>query len=224
LANIDTAELARILARAQPHSTRVIIVSKSFTTLETTMNAMLDSIEGANELYRLEKLRLTFLHAEQITPEIITRMKKLGMGVQMQNRQTLGSDQMRMNWGNRDLEIAPVKTVFQSGIPFAGGTDGTTSSSYRPFISLAWLVTGKNWRGDLVRPTEKLTREQALHLYTKGSAWFTWEENRKGSIKPGMLADFIVLNRDYLTVHEDDLHLIRPLLTVVGGKIVFNKL
>jgi predicted amidohydrolase YtcJ len=85
-------------------------------------------------------------------------------------------------------------------------------------------VTGKNWRGDLVRPTEKLTREQALHLYTKGSAWFTWEENRKGSIKPGMLADFIVLNRDYLTVHEDDLHLIRPLLTVVGGKIVFNKL
>ena len=193
-------------------------------TLETTMNAMLDSIEGANELHRLEKLRLTFLHAEQITPEIITRMKKLGMGVQMQNRQTLGSDQMRMNWGNRDLEIAPVKTVFQSGIPFAGGTDGTTSSSYRPFISLAWLVTGKNWRGDLVRPTEKLTREQALHLYTKGSAWFTWEENRKGSIKPGMLADFIVLNRDYLTVHEDDLHLIRPLLTVVGGKIVFNKL
>ena len=144
------------------------------------------------------------------------------MGVQMQNRQSLGSELMKANWGERANDIPPVKTVINSGLPFAGGTDGTTSSSYRPFISIGWLVSGKNWRGDLVRPTERLTREQALRAYTRGSAWFTWEENRKGAITPGMLADFIVLDRDYLTVNEDDIRFIKPVLTAVGGKVVYD--
>ena len=191
-------------------------------TIETTMNAMLDALEAAHAQTPIDKLRINFLHAEQITPSIIARMKKLGMGVQMQNRQSLGSELMKANWGERANDIPPVKTVINSGLPFAGGTDGTTSSSYRPFISIGWLVNGKNWRGDLVRPTERLTREQALRAYTRGSAWFTWEENRKGAITPGMLADFIVLDRDYLTVNEDDIRFIKPVLTAVGGKVVYD--
>ena len=191
-------------------------------TIETTMNAMLDALEAAHAQTPIDKLRINFLHAEQITPSIIARMKKLGMGVQMQNRQSLGSELMKANWGERANDIPPVKTVINSGLPFAGGTDGTTSSSYRPFISIGWLVSGKNWRGDLVRPTERLTREQALRAYTRGSAWFTWEENRKGAITPGMLADFIVLDRDYLTVNEDDIRFIKPVLTAVGGKVVYD--
>ena len=191
-------------------------------TIETTMNAMLDALEAAHTQTPIDKLRINFLHAEQITPSIIARMKKLGMGVQMQNRQSLGSELMKANWGERANDIPPVKTVINSGLPFAGGTDGTTSSSYRPFISIGWLVSGKNWRGDLVRPTERLTREQALRAYTRGSAWFTWEENRKGAITPGMLADFIVLDRDYLTVNEDDIRFIKPVLTAVGGKVVYD--
>jgi len=191
-------------------------------TIETTMNAMLDALEAAHAQTPIDKLRINFLHAEQITPSIIARMKKLGMGVQMQNRQSLGSELMKANWGERANDIPPVKTVINSGLPFAGGTDGTTSSSYRPFISISWLVSGKNWRGDLVRPTERLTREQALRAYTRGSAWFTWEENRKGAITPGMLADFIVLDRDYLTVNEDDIRFIKPVLTAVGGKVVYD--
>ncbi len=191
-------------------------------TIETTMNAMLDALEAAHAQTPIDKLRINFLHAEQITPSIIARMKKLGMGVQMQNRQSLGSELMKANWGERANDIPPVKTVINSGLPFAGGTDGTTSSSYRPFISIGWLVSGKNWRGELVRPTERLTREQALRAYTRGSAWFTWEENRKGAITPGMLADFIVLDRDYLTVNEDDIRFIKPVLTAVGGKVVYD--
>jgi len=73
-----------------------------------------------------------------------------------------------------------------------------------------------------VRPSERLTREQALRAYTRGPAWFTWEENRKGAIVPGMLADFIVLDRDYLTVNEDDIRFIKPVLTAVGGKVVYE--
>jgi len=212
------AELQKIVAAGARNQ-----VSFQFhATIETTMNAMLDALEAAHMQTPIDKLRINFLHAEQITPSIIARMKKLGMGVQMQNRQSLGSELMKANWGERANDIPPVKTVINSGLPFAGGTDGTTSSSYRPFISIGWLVSGKNWRGDLVRPTERLTREQALRAYTRGSAWFTWEENRKGAITPGMLADFIVLDRDYLTVNEDDIRFIKPVLTAVGGKVVYD--
>jgi predicted amidohydrolase YtcJ len=212
------AELQKIVAAGARNQ-----VSFQFhATIETTMNAMLDALEAAHAQTPIDKLRINFLHAEQITPAIIARMKKLGMGVQMQNRQSLGSELMKANWGERANDIPPVKTVINSGLPFAGGTDGTTSSSYRPFISIGWLVSGKNWRGDLVRPTERLTREQALRAYTRGSAWFTWEENRKGAITPGMLADFIVLDRDYLTVNEDDIRFIKPVLTAVGGKVVYD--
>ena len=212
------AELQKIVAAGARNQ-----VSFQFhATIETTMNAMLDALEAAHAQTPIDKLRINFLHAEQITPSIIARMKKLGMGVQMQNRQSLGSELMKANWGERANDIPPVKTVINSGLPFAGGTDGTTSSSYRPFISIGWLVSGKNWRGDRVRPTERLTREQALRAYTRGSAWFTWEENRKGAITPGMLADFIVLDRDYLTVNEDDIRFIKPVLTAVGGKVVYD--
>ena len=212
------AELQKIVAAGARNQ-----VSFQFhATIETTMNAMLDALEAAHAQTPIDKLRINFLHAEQITPSIIARMKKLGMGVQMQNRQSLGSELMKANWGERANDIPPVKTVINSGLPFAGGTDGTTSSSFRPFISIGWLVSGKNWRGDLVRPTERLTREQALRAYTRGSAWFTWEENRKGAITPGMLADFIVLDRDYLTVNEDDIRFIKPVLTAVGGKVVYD--
>jgi len=212
------AELQKIVAAGARNQ-----VSFQFhATIETTMNAMLDALEAAHAQTPIDKLRINFLHAEQITPSIIARMKKLGMGVQMQNRQSLGSELMKANWGERANDIPPVKTVINSGLPFAGGTDGTTSSSYRPFISIGWLVSGKNWRGDLVRPTERLTREQALRAYTRGSAWFTWEENRKGAITPGMLADFIVLDRDYLTVNEDDIRFIKPVLTAVGGRVVYD--
>lgn len=65
-------------------------------------------------------------------------------------------------------------------------------------------------------------REQALRAYTRGSAWVTWEEDRKGAIAPGMLADFIVLDRDYLSVPEDDIRFLRPVLTAVGGRVVFE--
>ena len=140
----------------------------------------------------------------------------------MQNRQSLGSDLMKANWGDRAIDIPPVKSVYESGIPLAGGTDGTTSSSYSPFISIHWLVSGKNWRGDLVRPTQKLSREEALSIYTRGGAWFTWEENKKGKIAKDMLADFVMLDKDYLTIPEDEIRFIKPLLTVVGGRVVYQ--
>jgi len=218
ISNDAKEELRQIIALGVPNK----INFQFHATLETTMNDMLDSLEAVDQKTSIKDMRITFLHAEQITPAIMARMKKLGMGLQMQNRQSLGSDVMKTNWGDRAIDIPPVKSVYQSGLPLAGGTDGTTSSSYRPFISLHWLISGKNWRGDVVRPTQKLTREEALHIYTHGGAWFTWEENKKGTIAKNRLADFVILDKDYLTIPEDEIRFIKPLMTVVGGRVVYE--
>ena len=218
ISNDAKEELRQIVALGVPDK----INFQFHATLETTMNDMLDSLEAVDQKTSIKDMRITFLHAEQITPAIMARMKKLGMGLQMQNRQSLGSDLMKTNWGDRAMDSPPVKSVYQSGIPLAGGTDGTTSSSYRPFISLHWLISGKNWRGDVVRPTQKLTREEALKIYTHGGAWFTWEENKKGTIAKDMLADFVILDKDYLTIPEDEIRFIKPLMTVVGGRVVYE--
>ena len=74
-----------------------------------------------------------------------------------------------------------------------------------------------------MRPTQKLTREQALRVYTRQAAWFSFQEDRRGAIAPEFLADLIVLDKDYMTVPEADIRFIRPVMTVVGGKIVFER-
>lgn len=76
--------------------------------------------------------------------------------------------------------------------------------------------------GEVVRPTQKLTREEALRVYTRNGAWFTFEENSKGAIIPGFLGDLIILDKDYLTVPEDEIRFIRPVMAVVGGKVVYE--
>ncbi len=191
-------------------------------TIESSMNTILDVLEEVHRRRPLNDLRFALIHGEQITPRIVERMKRMGMGMLMQDRQLMNSDRMKQVWGRRADDIPAVKMVLQSGLPLGGGTDATIAASFRPFPSLWWFISGKNWRGEVVRPTQKLTREEALRVYTRGSAWFTFEEDRKGAIIPGFLGDLIVLDKDYLTVPEDEIRFIRPVMTVVGGKVVYE--
>ena len=111
--------------------------------------------------------------------------------------------------------------MLDMGIPVGGGTDSTRVSSYNPWLSLEWLVTGKSVGGLQMYGDENLlNRLEALRIWTKGSAWFTSEENDKGSIETGQLADFAVLDRDYLSVPDGDIRQIRSNLTVMDGRVV----
>ena len=85
------------------------------------------------------------------------------------------------------------------------------------------MVTGKNSAGDLVNAGQTITRMEALRLYTTGSAWFSFDESRLGSLEPGKLADLVVLSEDYLTVPEEKIRTLQSVLTVVGGKIVHEE-
>ena len=212
------AQLQRILEAAARNKMTVQL----HATLETTMNTFLDVMEEVQRRQPLDHLRFALIHADQITPRIIERMKALGMGALLQVRHTANSEGFAHAWGERAHDAPPFKAVLRSGLPTAAGTDGPIFVSFRPFIALWSLVSGKDWRGEVVHRTERLTREEALRMYTRNGAWFTFEENKKGALIPGFLGDLIVLDKDYLTVPEDEIRFIRPVMTVVGGKVVYE--
>jgi hypothetical protein len=108
------------------------------------------------------------------------------------------------------------------GVPVGGGTDATRVSSYNPWVALYWLTAGRTVGGKpIYGEATRLSRETALELYTRGSAWFSSESDKKGAIRAGMLADLAVLDRDYFAVPEADIKSIQAELTVVGGRIVY---
>ena len=116
----------------------------------------------------------------------------------------------------------PIKTALRLGLPVGGGTDANRVMSYNPFVSLKWMIDGRTVSGLPTRgPSELVTREEALRIYTAGSAWFTFSEHERGSLVPGRLADMAVLSRDYMTVPTEELSTLHALLTIVGGKIVY---
>jgi predicted amidohydrolase YtcJ len=117
----------------------------------------------------------------------------------------------------------PLARMLAAGVPVGAGTDATRVASYNPWVALHWLVTGKTVGGLALYPeSNRLDRTQALRLYTRGSAWFSGEEEKKGAIAPGQLADLAVLSADYFSVPEDEIRRIESLLTLVGGEVVYG--
>ena len=113
--------------------------------------------------------------------------------------------------------------MMEMGLPVGAGTDGTRVASYNPWPALYWLVSGKTVGGLTLSSDEnKLSRTEALHLYTKGSAWVSQEEDVKGTLEEGMYADFAVLSDDYFSINEEAINDITSVLTVVGGKVVYG--
>jgi hypothetical protein len=115
----------------------------------------------------------------------------------------------------------PVARMLEAGVPVGAGTDATRVASYNPWVSLAWLVTGRTLGGLTLYPARnRLEREQALRLWTQANTWFSTEQGKKGQIVAGQLADIVVLDRDYFAVPEDEIQDIESVLTLLGGKPV----
>jgi predicted amidohydrolase YtcJ len=94
--------------------------------------------------------------------------------------------------------------------------------SYNPFAALQWMLDGKTVNGVATRNEAEIpTREQALRLYTLGSAWVARDEDRRGSLEAGRLADLAVLSEDFMTVPVEQIGDIQSLLTLVGGDVVY---
>ncbi|HEX9023568.1 MAG TPA: amidohydrolase family protein, partial [Geobacteraceae bacterium] len=129
----------------------------------------------------------------------------------------------RERYGKGAAEHAPpIRRMLEMGIPVGAGTDATRVASYNPWVSLYWLVAGRTVGGMRLYPGDnRLGREEALRLYTHGSSWFSGDEDKKGTLASGRLADLAVLSADYLTVPEEEIRRIESVLTIVGGKVVY---
>jgi hypothetical protein len=116
----------------------------------------------------------------------------------------------------------PIRRMLEMGIPVGAGTDATRVSSYNPFLSLYWLITGKTVGGlSLYTEENQFDRGEALKLYTVGSSWFSTEDGKKGAVALGQLADLAVLSADYFSIPEEEIKQLESVLTMVGGKVVY---
>jgi predicted amidohydrolase YtcJ len=175
---------------------------------------VLDAYEQADKLRPIRPLRWSVTHAEGITPEQIERARRLGVTVQLRSQSVIRDSR---------ATVAPLRLLQDSGLSWGLGTDGTRAAQINPFISLWWAVTGRSLGGARILD-EPLTREEALIAHTRSNAQLVFRENYLGSIRPGLLADLLVLDRDYLTVPDDEIRDIRPAATIVGGEVVHGAL
>lgn len=191
-------------------------------TYDETIDRFLGVFERVNGNTPFET-RFIIDHAETISERNIARIHALGGGIAVQHRMAFQGEYFVGRYGAKAAEMTPpVRKMLQSGIPVGAGTDATRVASYDPWIGLYWLTTGKTVGGmPLYGEDNVLTREEALLLWTKGSAWFSGESEVKGTLEPGKYADLAVLSKDYLSVPPEEIRSITSLLTIVGGRIVF---
>ena len=190
-------------------------------TYNESISRMLDVFERVNRDIPFDGLPWFFDHAETITPKNIERVRALGGGIAIQDRMAFQGEYFVDRYGAKAAEnTPPIQRMLSEGIPVGAGTDATRVSSYNPWTSLYWLVSGRTVGGLELHP-QGLSREIALELFTHGSAWFSADQGQKGQIKVGQLADLVALSADYFSVDEEAIKWIESVLTVVNGEVVY---
>jgi predicted amidohydrolase YtcJ len=191
-------------------------------TYDETIERFLNVFERVNRNVPFGGLRWFFDHAETITERNIERVRALGGGIAIQHRMAYQGEYFIRRFGRAAAQaVPPIKKMLAAGLSVGAGTDGTRVASYHPWTCLYWLTTGKTVGGTQVTaPEDLLAREDALRLYTQGSAWFSGEAEKKGTLTEGQFADLAVLSDDYLTCDAEQIRRIESVLTICDGKIV----
>ena len=192
-------------------------------TYNETIERALNVYEQVNREIPFDGLHWFFDHCETITDHNIERVKALGGGIAVQNRMAFQGEYFVERYGSQQAKrTPPIRRMLEIGVPVGAGTDATRVSSYNPYLSLYWLITGKTVGGLSLYPQEnRLDREEALKLYTMGSSWFSTEDGKKGALAPCQLADLAVLSADYFSIPEEEIKHLESVLTIVGGKVVY---
>ncbi|TWA92619.1 amidohydrolase [Bradyrhizobium stylosanthis] len=189
---------------------------------DKSVHQLLDLYEQVNKETPIAPLRWSIAHLDNTSPETLARMKALGIGWTMQDAMYLGGDRIVAQAGEAARSMPPIVTALRAGVHVGAGTDAHRVASYNPFVALQWMLDGKTVGGLPTRgPDETPSREDALRLYTVGSAWFCFDETRRGTLETGKLADFAILDRDFMSVPVEQIGGTASLLTVVGGKAVY---
>src|SRR6266496_3857589 len=191
-------------------------------TYDESITRFMNVFEEVNRDVPFKGLNWFFDHCETISDRNLERVRALGGGIAVQHRMAYQGEYFIDRYGKKAAErTPPIRKMLELGIPVGAGTDATRVASYNPWVSLYWLVTGKTVGGVAMYPERnRLSREEALRLYTQGSSWFSGENGSKGAIAGGQLADLVALSDDYFAVSEEQIKGIESVLTIVGGKVV----
>jgi predicted amidohydrolase YtcJ len=190
------------------------------TELTNTIDAFLDQIEAINKEHPIKNLRWALVHMNQVNAAQLERMKKLNLYLGLNPWGVINSGNMHELFGDRAYEMPPFRTIQNSGIVWGLGTDATAANQYIPFVTLGYAVTGKLGGVKVINGT--ISREDALIAHTRRNAFFVFQEDNLGAIQAGKLADMVVLDRDDLTAAPDQIKDIRSVMTIVGGRIVYE--
>jgi predicted amidohydrolase YtcJ len=190
---------------------------------EASVASLLEVLERVNSESPIAALRWSIAHLNDASDASLRRMKSMGAGWLVQDGLFFRGLALI---GQKGLDVGgllpPMHKALEMDVALGGGTDAHRVMWYQPFVALQWMVDGKTIEGiDMSSRDSSLDRMEALKLYTRGSAWFSFEEHERGSLEVGSLADLVVLNQDYFTVPTDQIGSTKSMLTMVGGHIVY---
>ena len=175
----------------------------------------ISAYEAAAAAGPIDKFRWSLCHVNNITDDMIQAVVNLGIGVNIQGTSYTSA-------GGATPSGPPFRKLLDAGIPAGGGSDATNVAALNPWLMMYYMTTGKNNAGAVLNPGQTISRLEALRLYTIGSAYLSFDDDKLGTIEKGKLADLVVLSDDPLTVSDDRLRKISSALTLQAGKIVHN--
>ncbi len=191
---------------------------------DRSVGVALDAFERVNREIPIAPLRWAIAHLNDASPESLERMRSLGVAWAMQDAMYYEGEQQLKEKGEAAVRrMPPLATARRIGVRIGAGTDAHRVASYNPWVALQWMLDGRTVGGAALRDKSEIpSREEALRMYTLGSAWLAHAERDRGSLEVGKLADFAVLSKDYVTVPVEEIGGIESVMTVVGGKIVYE--
>ena len=189
---------------------------------DRSVGRLLSIFERVNAEVPITPLRWSIAHLNDASVASLTRMKALGVGWTMQDAMYFGGDQLLARGVEAARRTPPIETARKLGVNIGAGTDAHRVASYNPFTSLQWMLDGRSVSGTAVRgPEETPDRLNALRLYTLGSAWFSHDDDTRGSLEVGKQADLAVLSGDFMTMPVERIGGLESVMTMVGGKVVY---
>ncbi|HWV74013.1 MAG TPA: amidohydrolase, partial [Pseudosphingobacterium sp.] len=191
---------------------------------DENITPFLDELEAINQKTPLDGLRWSIEHAETISLENAARVKKLGGGIALDTKLAMHGEAFVKTYGAEKASQTPkLRELYDSGVSLTMTSDAFRVASFNPWIGISWMTTGKSVSGtEILAKNNRLTREEALKLFTVAPTWFEDQEREMGKIIPGNFADFVLLNKDYFTIPDEEIKTISSLLTVVDGRVVFG--
>ncbi len=197
---------------------------RQHVTWDSSAQRILGVLEKVHREVPLTGLRWGLDHCEVMGAKTLERIAKLGGSINIQNRLSTDGEAFLMRQGAAvAADAPPIARIREMGIPLSAGTDANRAVSYNPWVGVHWLITGKTLGGAKLNADRNLLdRAEALRMYTAAGAWISGEEERKGTLEAGKLADIVFLSADYFSIPVDSIKDIESVMTMVGGKVVYG--